>query len=164
MTDTPTSETPAASTEVAPVKKGRFVKGVSGNPAGRPKGTRNKITLMQLDTEAALRDFLQPRAIKILRKAVEIAMNDSHPGQVKMLQTLMDKTMSSLRNQDVGDAKDTSVTVVINDMTAPARARAARTAPAAVEGEFTPVPALEAPTVSVPLPSPKTQTLDHEET
>ena len=26
--------------------KGRFTKGVSGNPAGKPKGTRNRVTLL----------------------------------------------------------------------------------------------------------------------
>ena len=35
---------------------GRFVKGVSGNPAGRPKGSKNKITILKLTAEEAFRE------------------------------------------------------------------------------------------------------------
>jgi hypothetical protein len=152
MTDSLYDPESAPATAVAPARtpKGTFPKGVSGNPAGRAKGSRNKITLVRLETEEALRDMLAPRAKKLLRKAMAIAMDDKHPGQTKMLTTLLDKTLSSLRNEDVGEAKDTNVVVNINDLTSIA---ARRRAPPATDAEFTAVPALPA-TISIPVPTP----------
>jgi len=46
---------------------GRFKKGVSGNPAGRPKGTRNSATL--------LREALQMNAEAIAERVVAAAMD-----------------------------------------------------------------------------------------
>lgn len=99
--------------------RGTFVKGHSGNPLGKAKGTRNAITLQRLDTEAALRDFLRPKAQKILAKAVSMALE----GNETMLKVLLDKTLSSLRTEDVGESKDHSVTLTINNLTATARHR-----------------------------------------
>lgn len=39
-------------------ESGRFVAGVSGNPAGRAKGIRNQMTLERLAFEKALRDYV----------------------------------------------------------------------------------------------------------
>lgn len=147
MTDPSELDESAPATAVVPVRtsKGTFPKGVSGNPAGRAKGSRNKITLVRLETEEALRDMLAPRARKLLRKAMAIAMDDKHPGQTKMLTTLLDKTLSSLRNEDVGETKDTNVVVNINDLTS-----VRRRAPAAVDAEFVPIPSLPVPIAKTP--------------
>lgn len=112
--------------------------GVSGNPSGKRRGTKNAITILRLDTEAALRDILAPRAKKLIKKAIEIAMNDKHPGQVKMLQVLLDKTLASMRTEDAGEDRDTNINVNINDMTLVARTKTS-TRPAVTEGEFTEV-------------------------
>jgi hypothetical protein len=100
--------------------KGTFVKGQSGNPKGRAKGSRNNITIMRLETEEALRDFLAPKAKPILRKAVQMALD----GNEKMLTVLLDKMLSSLRNEDVGEQRDTNVQVNIQNLTQTARDRA----------------------------------------
>jgi Family of unknown function (DUF5681) len=47
-------------------KQGRFKKGVSGNPSGRPSGSRNRVNL-------ALEELLDGEADAIVRKAVEKA-------------------------------------------------------------------------------------------
>jgi hypothetical protein len=47
-------------------KNTAFKKGVSGNPAGRPPGSRNKSTL-------ALEQILEDEAEQITRKAIELA-------------------------------------------------------------------------------------------
>ena len=36
--------------------EGKFLKGISGNPSGRPKGSKNVITLQKLALEEAFRD------------------------------------------------------------------------------------------------------------
>lgn len=151
MTDSVTSLEPEeAPAPAVRTTKGTFVKGASGNPAGRKPSTKNAITTLRLDTEAALRDFLRPRAKSILRKAISIAMTDNHPQQGKMLTVLLDKTLSSLKNEDSGDTKDTNVTVTINDMSSAAMRRRAEPV---TEGEFSPVLALPAPSVRI-TPSP----------
>lgn len=100
-------------------EKGTFAKGVSGNPKGRAKGSKNAITLRRLETEEALRDYLAPRAKGLLKKAMQMAMS----GDTKMMSVLLDKMLSSLRNEDVGDQKDTNVNVTFTNLTQVARDR-----------------------------------------
>ena len=66
------------------VNPSRFQKGVSGNPAGRPKGSKNQITLLKQSMELALRDQAAPDIGAVLDKAVELAL-EGHPGMIKML-------------------------------------------------------------------------------
>lgn len=99
--------------------KGQFAKGKSGNAAGRPKGSRNAITLTRLATEHELRDYFKPHARKVLARAVEIALkgDPANPATIAMIRTLLDKSMSSLRNEDVGDSKDNTIVVNFNKLT-----------------------------------------------
>lgn len=64
--------------------KGQFPKGVSGNPAGRPKGSKNEITLLKQSLELALRQQAAPEIHGVLDKAIEMAL-EGHPGMIKML-------------------------------------------------------------------------------
>ena len=59
------SNTPE-NTEQLQANKGQFAKGQSGNPRGKPKGSRNKITL-------AVQALLEGEAEAISRKAIELA-------------------------------------------------------------------------------------------
>lgn len=49
--------------------KGQFPKGTSGNPAGRPPGSRNRATV-------AMEALLEGDAEKLMRKAIELALAD----------------------------------------------------------------------------------------
>ena len=61
---------------------GRFAKGTSGNPAGRPPGSRNRAALLM---EALLED----EAEQICRKAVDLALKDN----TRALQLCLDRLM-----------------------------------------------------------------------
>lgn len=86
--------------------------------------------MQRLDTESALRDFIRPHAKSILRKAIKMALS----GDTVMLKVLLDKTLSSLRTEDVGDTRDTTVQLTINNLTATAADRRGTV----VDGEVVP--------------------------
>lgn len=83
---TPTTYTPRAFDVSTPkrTEKGTFLKGTSGNPAGRPKGTKNQITLLRESLELQLREQAAPNLAGVLDKAVELAL-DGNPGMIKLL-------------------------------------------------------------------------------
>lgn len=90
---------------LAPTKKqleARFKSGASGNPAGRPKGSKNKITLMKLALEGNLRKQLEHDAHDILRKAVEMAK----AGDQAMIKLLVDKMLPTSRSVDDEPTKE----------------------------------------------------------
>jgi hypothetical protein len=62
--------------------KGRFVKGTSGNPSGRPTGSRNQSTLL-------MESLLQGEAAQLTRKAMELAMD----GDTQALRLCLDRLM-----------------------------------------------------------------------
>lgn len=51
---------------------GKFAPGVSGNPAGRPKGSRHKVTL-------AIEAMLEGEHEKLTRKAIDMALEGDGP-------------------------------------------------------------------------------------
>jgi hypothetical protein len=57
-------ETENTDKEVIRSSSGQFVKGVSGNPKGRPKGAKNRITELKEAAELALREAVDPETIK----------------------------------------------------------------------------------------------------
>lgn len=90
---------------VAPTNKqaaARFKKGQSGNPAGRPKGSKNKITLMKLALELNLRKQLENDAHEILRKAIELAK----AGDQAMIKLLVDKMVPTSKAMEDEPTKE----------------------------------------------------------
>jgi hypothetical protein len=61
----------------------QFQKGQSGNPAGRPRGSRNKATML-------LRDVLENDCEAIARKAIELAKD----GDVAAIRLCMERLLS----------------------------------------------------------------------
>jgi hypothetical protein len=66
----------------------RFRKGESGNPAGKPKGARDKRT--------ALRELLQPHAADLVKKAVELAL----AGDTAALRICIDRCIPAVKAKD----------------------------------------------------------------
>lgn len=71
-------------------KDTQFKEGVSGNPGGRPKGSKNKITLQKIMLEEQLRDASKDRMGEVLNKAFELAL----AGDRTMLKLLLELHMS----------------------------------------------------------------------
>lgn len=65
-----------------------FKRGQSGNPAGKPKGAKDKRT--------ALRALLEPHKAKLVRKAVTLALK----GDTTALRLCLDRIMPPLRAKD----------------------------------------------------------------
>ena len=66
----------------------QFQKGQSGNPAGRPRGSRNKTTVL-------LQNLLEGEAEAIARKAIEMAK----AGDIAAIRVCMDR-LASIRRKD----------------------------------------------------------------
>ncbi|HEX5454735.1 MAG TPA: DUF5681 domain-containing protein [Stellaceae bacterium] len=70
--------------------KGRFAKGGSGNPAGRPKGAKNRATLLA-------EQFLEGEAAALARKAVAMAL----AGDAAALRLCLDRLIAPRRERPV---------------------------------------------------------------
>jgi hypothetical protein len=60
---------------------GRFVKGQSGNPAGRPKGSKNTITIQKLLVEEAFRAAESDAIAEVLQRIVQQALDGDKASQ-----------------------------------------------------------------------------------
>lgn len=94
---------------------GTFQKGVSGNPAGRPKGSKNEIIELKQRLEVAVRKNLTAEKIgRIVDKMVELA----EKGNVGAAKLLLDKTVSNARDSDDIDNKGAGgITIRIENAT-----------------------------------------------
>lgn len=70
------------------MSNGQFKKGQSGNPAGKPKGARDKRT--------ELRELLQPHAADLVKKAVELA----NAGDTTALRICIDRCIPVVKAKD----------------------------------------------------------------
>lgn len=70
------------------MSNGQFKKGQSGNPAGKPKGARDKRT--------ELRELLQPHAADLVKKAVELAK----AGDTTALRICIDRCIPVVKAKD----------------------------------------------------------------
>lgn len=95
-------------TETVPATtSGRFVKGQSGNPAGRPPNTKNKLANLRKEVELAVLEHVSVEKIKrIINKVVERA----EAGDMRAAKLILDKVVSNAGPGD--DAEDNGRTVV----------------------------------------------------
>lgn len=70
---------------------GQFLEGVSGNPAGRPSGSRSKLVKIKEKLEIAVRENMSAARIgRIIEKMADMA----EEGDVKAARLILDKFMS----------------------------------------------------------------------
>ncbi|MHC4372175.1 MAG: DUF5681 domain-containing protein [Planctomycetota bacterium] len=101
-------------------EKGHFVKGYSGNPLGRPKGTRNQITQLRENTELALRDYISsPENARKALKALDQLFSQAADGDIQALKLLLDKVLPNVRAgaDDGGGEKQKPVAIQIVNQT-----------------------------------------------
>lgn len=119
----------AAKKEVIRDAKGRFPKGVSGNPKGRPLGAKGRIVKAKQELETLLReDIVNAEQIRgIWLSMVAEAQN----GNVSAAKLILDKVMSNAKvDEDVNEGRD-GITIKIENVTLPGHEKAA------IEGDFT---------------------------
>lgn len=94
---------------------GRFVKGQSGNPSGRPKGSKNKTTEIKLAIENSLVERVEGEALNVLNKTIELAK----AGDTTCIKILMDRLWPLDNRDKSGGTKDSStVNIVISGLEA----------------------------------------------
>lgn len=94
--------------------KGQFVKGISGNPNGRPKGSRNRIVEQKLALEEAVRDHVSPKHIRsLLKKMYDLAMD----GDVAAGKFILDKFISNAKVEESQDSEDKGIQIVVKNAT-----------------------------------------------
>lgn len=98
---------------IARNEKGQFPAGTSGNPAGRVKGLRNKITLERLLLEDMLRQTLVDKSPALLNKAIKMAL----AGNEKIMRALLDKVLATPKHDDAGEARDNEIKILIQNLT-----------------------------------------------
>lgn len=86
--------------QVRPTSK--FVKGKSGNPAGRPKGSKNRVSILKVALELDLREKLKHDAQDILQKAIDLAKS----GDTQMIKLLIDKMIPTSKAMEDEPAKE----------------------------------------------------------
>jgi hypothetical protein len=79
--------------------RGQFLPGTSGNPAGRPEGSRNRATL-------ALQDALASDGERVLRKAVEMALAGNEVAIRLLLERMLPVAKERIISLDLPEVKE----------------------------------------------------------
>lgn len=81
----------------------KFKPGESGNPDGRPKGSKNKITLLKESMELVLREEASPDDLKsVMREALNLALQ----GDRSMIKLILELHMSKGTSKDENRATE----------------------------------------------------------
>lgn len=103
-----------ATTEVARNAKGQFPEGVSGNPAGRPLSTRNKITNLKQSLEVAIRENVKAEEIIAIIQTMTLLAIGGNVGAGKLI---LDKVMSNAKVEEDTETGDKKITIYVKNAT-----------------------------------------------
>ena len=90
-----TENSDSASQETSLVRDnstGRFLKGISGNPNGRPKGSKNKVTMLKLMVEEAVREDNADKMLQVANLIVNQALEGDKDSQKLVWASIMSKS------------------------------------------------------------------------
>ena len=115
-------------------EKGRWVKGTkSPNPAGRPKGRRNKITKLNEKLELAVRNKVNAKeVIEVLQALYQEACTGNVAAAKTFLEYTLPKPKAELLSDKVGDGESQEFRVIVENLTI-----GAAQPEKPIEGEFT---------------------------
>jgi hypothetical protein len=88
-------------------KKTKFVAGKSGNPSGRPKGSKNQITLLRQSLELQLREAAAPDMAAVMRKAIDLALE----GDRSMIKLLIELHVSKQNSEETNAADKVTIQI-----------------------------------------------------
>lgn len=74
---------------------GKWVKGVSGNPNGRPKGSKNKITILKMAAEEAWRERNQDKLDMLLDLILDDALDGDKSARKMVFESIISKANMS---------------------------------------------------------------------
>lgn len=117
---------------------GTFLKGKSGNPAGRPKGKKNELTELKQDLEIAIRKSLPLTRIVAI---VEAVAQRAEEGDMRAAKLILDKVISNASGtEDAEEKQSGGIVIQIKNATFANTPREITTiTPPAIDAEFTEV-------------------------
>lgn len=93
---------------------GQFQAGVSGNPKGRPKGSKNEILALKQEMELALRQHVKPDKLK---KVIEKVLNKAANGNMAAAKLIFDYFLSRVSDGDDSGKEQPAIRVIVENAT-----------------------------------------------
>ena len=113
----PNTLPPGSPITTAATTKGKWVKGQSGNPKGKPKDLRT-IQVLKNDLELAVREKLSAATVsRVVNRMVNIALNDVEPKHsIAAAKLIMDMAISKAAVQEQANQRP-AISIIIENAT-----------------------------------------------
>lgn len=93
---------------------GQFPAGVSGNPRGRPRGSKNEVIELKSEIELALRQHVKPEKLK---KVLEKVLNKAANGNMAAAKLVFDYFLSRVSDGEDKGSGVPSIRVIVENAT-----------------------------------------------